>query len=373
MTYPHPGDFGGPDPIGGRPDVAGSPQSGQFGPGGIGVGQPYPPPGFPPAVPRRKISPRLIAAAIVAAVLLAGVAVFLGRSGTFGASSGEANTPGEAVKGYLEALARGDAARALAYAGDKPASTALLTDDILKRQLEQWPISDIRILSEDAYTDHIGTVHVSVKFGEKTSDDNVFVVNNGNGWQLQKATMRLGISKTTSEKAIPTLTLFGKPLDPNTEIYDVFPGWVDIATTNELVTMQPPNQPTLLSELGPTDTLLSLHFEINDRGKQAALDAVRGVIEACVKSPELYPPNCPQGTRDPSLVAGTAKWTLPDLGGIALAERFFNEDELTVPLENLPDFPVTADARSGGTKSGTVYPNRGTVDLTTDPPTVTFR
>ena len=63
--------------------------------------------------------------------------------------SAEKSTAGATVKGYLEALAKGDAAKALSFSNDKPANTEFLTNDILKKQIAKWPITDIKILSDD--------------------------------------------------------------------------------------------------------------------------------------------------------------------------------------------------------------------------------
>ena len=87
---------------------------------------------------------------------------------------GKSATPAAAVKGYLEALARGDADAALSYSSDQPASKEFLTDDVLKKQIDKWPISDIRIL-DDTATASMGTVHVAVKFGDQTSDETLFL------------------------------------------------------------------------------------------------------------------------------------------------------------------------------------------------------
>ena len=78
----------------------------------------------------------------------------------------------DTVKGYLEALARGDAESALAYSDDQPASKEFLTDDVLKKQIAKWPITNIRILNDDSSASGIGfgQVHVAANFGDKVSD-----------------------------------------------------------------------------------------------------------------------------------------------------------------------------------------------------------
>ena len=82
------------------------------------------------------------AAVVVVVVVVAAIVTFSG--------SGASGSAGDAVKGYLEALSRGDAAAALSYSTDQPASKDLLSDDILKKQIARWPISDVKILDDNS-------------------------------------------------------------------------------------------------------------------------------------------------------------------------------------------------------------------------------
>lgn len=94
---------------------------------------------------RQKRRTLIVGAAVcVMALIAVGVAVLFNRD-----PAGGAQSAGQAVRMYLEALARGDAQGALAMAKQRPAETAFLTDDFLRRQLQAAPITDIQILSPE--------------------------------------------------------------------------------------------------------------------------------------------------------------------------------------------------------------------------------
>ena len=164
-----------------------------------------------------------------------------------------------------------------AGAADKPASKDFLTDEILKKQIDKWPISDIRILDDNA-TASMGTVHVTAKFGDQTSDETLFLEERDGEWKLKQGAIKLDIGQTRSytEAASKTLTLFGRPVGDDSVVY-VFPGWVDLGNSNKNITMKRNNDtPMLLNELRgfSIGTTLSLSFEISDKGRNATQQAL---------------------------------------------------------------------------------------------------
>ncbi|MBB3754202.1 hypothetical protein FHT44_006724 [Mycolicibacterium sp. BK634] len=401
MTYPPSagGGYGGPNPIGGPGPGPGTGQSPgswpqpptpqpqqpapsygdahhpppqphwQPGP------PPYGPPGYGPPPPGRGRNKRLIIGLVSGVVVLVvAVVVAVVVFGSGGPDSPK--TAGDVVKAYLEALARGDADKALSYSNDEPASKEFLTDDILKQQIAKWPITNIRILNDDSITSDMGTVHVAANFGDQTSDENLHVKKVDGAWKLEHAAIKLKFLDAPESKALSTVTLFGKPFDAKKgkETY-VFPGWIDLGNSNEFITQEPLRRPLLLGELGYAGLSASLmpQFDISDKGKSTSLDLVRAAIATCAQSKQLQPPNCPQGVRDPSLVDGTAVWTAPtDLSEVQAS--YFDPTTMTEKVHGPLDFKLTAQATSGGTKSGTVYSYiTATVDLTTNPPTVSVK
>lgn len=320
--------------------------------------------------PRRKSRKRLIVGLVSGLAVLAAGAV----AAVLLISSDNANKPRtatEVVKGYLEALARGDARAALSYVSDQPGSKQFLTDDVLKKQIAQWPITNIRILSSDSYK-----VHVAVNFGNQASDVNLWLDQvGGQGWKLKEGAIKLKFLKSGGERALSTLTLFGEPFDANNETY-VFPGWLDFGNSNLNITQKPPSYPILLNEMtgiGDASSALMMDYDISDVGRAGIQTSLKSAAEVCAKSAQLMPANCPQGVRDPSLIDGTAQWTAPtDFS--AIRPGFFDAGKMTVHLYGDVDFQLTAKSTSGAPKSGRVIADvSATADLTKNPVAITFR
>jgi hypothetical protein len=135
--------------------------------------QPPPVAGWAPVPegPKNRKSLFITLAVGCAVIVIVAIAFVITVASGGGRSDGSA---GDAVKSYLQALARGDAEAALAYSNDLPGSKEFLTNQILRKQIAQWPITNIRILKDDSLN-AIGyaTVHVSVNFGDKVSDTNL--------------------------------------------------------------------------------------------------------------------------------------------------------------------------------------------------------
>ena len=126
----------------------------------------YNPGGQPPK--KSKAVPIIIGAVVLALVVAAigiGVAVSrggddpvagggTGGGGTSSAPPAEAKKASDAVKGYLDALAAGQAEAALAFGKDQPADKTFITDAVLADSVKRAPITDINVpevADENAY------------------------------------------------------------------------------------------------------------------------------------------------------------------------------------------------------------------------------
>lgn len=286
-------------------------------PGPIGYGQ--------PAAPTKSRKPLLIVFAIVVVVAIVGAAgwTFLNTSSSSGPDS--ATTAGDAVKGYLEALARGDANAALAYSDDQPASKDFLTDDILKQQITKWPITNIRILSDssasggNSASSSFGQVHVAVNFGDKSSDTNLSVKKQNSHWRLDRAAVKVEANSSGigNQAAANTLTLFGKPLNGNAAY--VFPGFLDIASNNQNITVTTKN-PVLLDQLtsGGSSASLQPTYTVTDAAKTAIMTQVKAITDACTNSHLAVPPK-PCDAVAFGVVDGTVNWGPADLSRVKRA------------------------------------------------------
>ncbi|OHV05764.1 DUF4878 domain-containing protein [Mycobacterium talmoniae] len=324
--------------------------------------QPYGELGVPPQPPRNR-KPLIIWGSVGGAVLLVIIVVISVVAFSGGSDSG---TAGEVVKAYLEALAKGDADKALSYSTDQPASKELLTDEILQKQIDKWPITDIKILGDDA-TYGYGRVHVSAKFGDQTSDETISVKKSNKKWRLEHAAIKLDTSRSSvNNEAMKTLTAFGKSLSES-PVY-VFPGWVDLGSENPNLTVNV-KKPLLLNDLGLSgEAYLDIDFAVSDKGNKAISSAIMTALQKCTASNQLSPPDCPQRVYKYELVDGTAAWGTPDISGLKLEASGY---DLQARINGQIVFPLTARTRSGDTWNGTVtQPIYGKADLSKDPPTV---
>ncbi|MUL48446.1 DUF4878 domain-containing protein [Mycobacterium sp. CBMA293] len=347
-----------------------------------GYGPPPGPNGYgQPAAPAKGRKPLLIVFAIVVVVAIVGAAgwTFLNTGSSSGPDS--AATAGDAVKGYLEALSRGDANAALAFSDDQPASKDFLTDDILKQQTSKWPITNIRILSDSSASGgnsaiSFGQVHVAVNFGDKTSDTNLSVKKQDSHWRLDRAAVKLEANSSGigNQAAANTLTLFGKPLNGNAAY--VFPGFLDIASNNQNITATTKN-PVLLDQLATAGSGASLQptYTVTDAAKTAIMAQVKAITDACTNSHLAVPPK-PCDAVAFGVVDGTVNWGPADLSRIKIDNiDNYSSAGLTVRVSGQAFFnnvTGTDQWNGGGTKTlnqQSMYIN-GSVDLTKTPLTL---
>lgn len=354
---------------GGYPQYAPQPGPGwqQPPPGGA-----WPPPGQPfGAPPRRNRKPLIITLISGAAVLVVVGIVLAITLGGSGGGPGEGSA-GDTVKGYLEALAKGDAEGALSYSDDQPASKEFLTDDILKKQIDKWPITNIRILNDDSSAASIGfgSVHVAANFGDKSSDVTLQVKKNNGKWRLDSAAVKLTPSPGgQNDAAGQTVTIFGKPISGGTAY--VFPGWTDFGSSNPYVTVKA--QPLLLDSLTSYAPWVQANYDLNDAGNKAIMDAVTAAYASCQSSHQLAPPPpCPESITDSDIIDGSVNWGPADLSQVKISN--FSQYNLQALFSGQVSIPVTAKGTRGDDQVGPLKPYiSGTADMGKTPPALDFR
>lgn len=337
----------------------------QYGPPPISPGGPppmYPGGNFPP--PRNNRTALYVTLGVGAAVLL--VIVLVVSVVAFSGGSSSKDSAGDMVTSYLEALAAGDAEAALSYSADQPASTELLTDEILQQQVDEMPITDIRILSDDANNGiGMGSVHVTAKFGDKLSDATLMVQKKDGQWKLDSATVRVDNTMTGAyEGASSTLTAFGKPVGDS--VFYVFPGFIEWGSDNDYIDV-PSGNPLLLDSLGVGGyvSMSAITYELSDSGKDAIKTAVDDALAVCAQSHAMEPPNCPQYLIQFDAVDGTVNWTAPSTEDAVIT---LNDYDMSATVDVDSDWGYSVRLRDGGTDRGTqsafMYL---TIDLTQDP------
>lgn len=302
----------------------------------------------------------LTTAVVVVAAICVGVALV--RTDT-GSSAGSASAA-ETVVDYLDALGRGDAAAALSYGKSQPPDSSLLTDEVLRAQIDAMPISEIQVVGESEGQKRGGgaaDVQLTAKFGGVSSDVTMGVTKVGDEWKVDHAFNELHIADHTA--AVATLSILGKKLTQRQTLY-VFPGSLELSTSNEYIDV------TFTSPLpGQTPVTFRPEVEINDEGETAALDAVANAYAKCESSKLLAPPGCPAKIDDPDVMEGTVSWGKAYLGAVAVTD--FNDQRMFATVDGELTIPVSGQLRSGElferTAEHQLFEN---VDLKTSPPTL---
>ncbi|MCH9729834.1 MAG: hypothetical protein K0U84_09195 [Actinomycetia bacterium] len=363
---PGPGQFGAPPAYFGPPPTSGVAGSARF--GGL--------------LPTQMSKPLIVTLSSGLAVVLVVALIWVIAAVSGGSGSSGGGSAGDAVQGYLQALARGDAAAALAFGQDQPASTALLSNDILKKQIDQWPITNIRILSDDSTTQSypgvgMAQVHVTANFGPHTSDATIFVQKNNDGeWKLPTASIKIAGSQSglaVVGGAAKTATLFGEPVPP--EGTYVFPGYLDIGSTSPYVDVTS-NSPLLLDNIGlvglPAKMLLAPYvttMELNGEGRQAVREAIDAAYASCRDSNLLAPPKpCPAQLPASTGIDGTVSWGPADTSDIEI--KTFLPTDMTVLVTGTVTIPVTLQSSRGGLEGPVDSYLVTRVDVSQTPPTL---
>ena len=292
-----------------------------------------------------------------------------------GGDAGGASTAGAAVEGYLEALSEGDANAALAFGSDQPATKDFLTDDVLKQQIEEWPITNIKILSADEDGD-TARVHVVVNFGDQSSDQTLLVRKLDGRWKLVTAAAKVSLATSVlntnpaTGEPLPSapISLFGKAIAAGSAVY-VFPGWLDLGSTNEYLSVTAA-RPILLDGLITQAAAVpnSVQVQLSEAGSAAARKTVADAIAECATSTALSPPGCPQNVPNPTLADGTAHWEAPDLSGL---QYTFMSFDMKVRVTGAAEWKLTANSTDGTPMQGNpLVPMMGEIDMTQTPLTV---
>ncbi|MDR3661655.1 MAG: hypothetical protein P4L86_14925 [Mycobacterium sp.] len=332
-------------------------------------------------MPRQKNrKPLLIglgAAAAVVALGMTSVDIFGSGDSSFGdgTDAATATSPGGTVRAYMAALSRGDAQAVLALSSDVPADKTFLTDDVLKRQVAEAPISNIQILDQDA--DAKGaTVHVRADFAGKTSDQEISGLIKSDGvWKLPKGVNELNadVSGTMNPKLRSKMTIFAKPLPDSGKAY-VFPGPVDVGSSDPNIQFSPAQAGRGAHISSPLDqiwlgtTSLPSTVTVTKAGRQAVRAAVRTLADNCAKTSQLVPPNCPNGADTQGFIDGTAQWTAPQ-DYTAVQVDYLKQDG-TVSVSGPLDFGLTVQTNTGPVSTQSLTFILATADLTQSPPKV---
>jgi hypothetical protein len=186
------------------------------------------------------------------------VAIFMVAGGISYGYAGYRNTAGAqgAVRGYLEAVARGDAADALAYGSIPSGSRSYLTADVLRQQLQAAPMRDILVVSSTpAAGGQLVTFSYDLAFagGAVRVSDSVGVHRTGGHWRLDRVAASPLFEGT---QATNRMTLAGVKM-PQTGVL-LFPGAVPVHFDTPYLRLSLDTEQLTLSDSGATPLKVEL-------------------------------------------------------------------------------------------------------------------
>lgn len=274
------------------------------------TGAGVPPTGPAPTNNRKPLIIGIIAVVVVLMLIAGAVVVFrvLGSKPSMEPEKVSKST--DAVQGYLEALAAGDADKAKQYAMNPPAESALLTNDFLKASLAKNPITEIQVPEE---SDYGATAFVSAtyKIGSTVVQGSYDVTKVGTVWKLndvvasaKRPTYWGSFPVTINDVVVPTGSIA------------LFPGTYALGTGTSLLGFTTPS----FTVESPTDYLSgfsSSRPELTDKGTSTMIAKSQEWLTKCLAVQETNPKDCGMDTPLPNnatLAVGTMKRTLSGSG-----------------------------------------------------------
>jgi hypothetical protein len=315
-------------PLHWAPVGSSGPEAMQF--GGYGAPAGGPPPGALPGPPAGAPAPRrpnrlvIMAAVVIAALMLTGVGVGIAIIGSRASSGAKAQDPtgraskpasqnptaapaaslaSGAVRGYLEAVAAGNARGALAYAAQLPPQSGLLTDAVLAESKRRGPITAIDV---PAVNDQNATsVTATYKIGSTNVSHTYQVVRVADSqWKLVAVTTPIEIDYQPAAG----MKINGAKI--NSALLELFPGSYTINSSSKYVTVDPVKFVVKGAsiEFDRHRTPASL----TGAGKKRATSAAKKDLNRCLDTKAIAPKNCPFGVRAAGYknTKSTIRWTV---------------------------------------------------------------
>jgi serine/threonine protein kinase len=276
------------------------------------------PPNAGPGRPRNR--KRLVALVLSLAAVLAVVAgvVLFAAGKIIGGDAGErAAQDREAARlvgqHYLEALAVGDARTALSLGGDQPPAAQLLTDKVLRAQLAATPLTNIKVTNDPTQEPNTPPdaqrLVLAATFGATPSQVAVWTHKRDGQWKLEATTVAITVdTPANADEAMKAVAIYGAGTGGANPV-SVFPGTVQVASTNRYIDITAPPKLVLLEALAAPATnrpTIQPVVALNDAGRQASLAAIDTKIQWCYRGVATPPECCPKDGCQRSFPPGVA-------------------------------------------------------------------
>lgn len=215
--------------------------------------------------------------------------------------------PDGVVRGYFAALARSDAADALAF-GDLPDGPhTLLTATVLREQQRIAPLRNLSIVGTRRDGD-TASVDVMYTLAFPARDVPVSVTvrlhRTGHGWRLDRVAVPTELESTTARER-QSIVGAGIPSGPTL----LFPGALPVRLDTPYLQLDPVRDHVAFDAL----TVTGIYVEVSAAGRSATTAAVRTKLRRCVTGPPDTTCPLPDERYVPGSVHGTLKDDLNDI------------------------------------------------------------
>ena len=249
----------------------------------------------------------LIGGGITAAVLLSG------NNGGGGGGGGGSRSPEAAVRGYLEALAAGDSAKALSFAQTTPDDLTFLTDEILAASNAKNPITITSIKVDDPSSTYAEVI-ANYNIGAQVVNAKFWVERFDKDYKLNSVAVKVDLSFTYVKDIgmkINGVSLDGQKL---TNAY-LFPGIYTVTIDNPILALDKETF-TITDPSDYPDTYFRI--DISSEGQTMLAAATAAKLSGCLKEQETMT-TCGFGSTTPTnngkpidINKSTIQWTVTD-------------------------------------------------------------
>lgn len=275
--------------------------------------------------------------------------------------------PEDAVVAYLAAVARADAAGALALQENVPSDHTLLTTEVLLASRDRTPISDIRVNNPG----NENLIRVTYRLGQRDVTAEFEPVRQRDG------TYKVRTGTTRVEVSLPNrIPVFVNKQAVTTWRVDAFPGSYELSTGLAAIQFAEPD--FIVSGPGSAPRIPPA-AELSDAGRRAFLVAARDRLEQCLRAQELNPPDCPQHVvekpnQDPDET--TIEWTLVSNPFQSGSPQLNVDDERIAEMRLSVDMrlraSITQDGEPGTVDEVITFATTATGDVVANPVQVRF-
>jgi hypothetical protein len=283
-------------------------------------------------------------------VIAAVVVIVLIQKGTPASTAPDkATTSVAALRGYLGAVAAGDADKAKQYAMNPPAESAMLTNEFLAAGMATNPITEIQVEEQKDYGTSSYT-SASYKIGGTLIQGNYQLTKVAKLWKLNSA-----VATTDRPSSWGTFGVTINGTTAPTSKLSLFPGVYQLGTATSLLAFEEPTF-TVNEPVDYIAGISSTKPSLTDAGKKAMITKSQEWLTQCLPIQDLNPKDCGMNTPLPAgktLAPGTLTRTVATADPFATATpRVSYDDPKKITMSSYVLVKLTATDTAGVVHTG---------------------